>query len=66
MPGVSLEEESAGEGNVWAFSAPETTKPPHFCGGFVLYDAASGVEVLDNDLFFNVYIFIEKLSCPYP
>lgn len=23
---------------------PETTKPPHFCGGFVLYGAAPRVE----------------------
>ena len=23
---------------------PETTKPSHFCGGFVLYGAAPGVE----------------------
>lgn len=35
---------------------PETTKPLHFCRGFVLYGAALGVEYKPNLLFlFNIY-----------
>jgi hypothetical protein len=29
---------------------PETTKPPHFCEGFVLYGAAPGIELVYNPI----------------
>lgn len=35
----------------------ETTKPPHFCEGFVLYSAAPGVELYRNILFLKKLLY---------
>jgi hypothetical protein len=36
---------------------PETTKPLHFCRGFVLYGAAPGVEYLNNCMIYILFLF---------
>ena len=40
---------------------PETTKPPHFCGGFVLYGAAPGVESKNKSLF-SIQLSCDQVS----
>lgn len=53
------------DGKVWTGCGhAETTKPPHFCGGFVLYGAAPRVEPTDNYLLFNVILGV--LHSLYP
>ncbi len=45
----------------------ETTKPPHFCEGFVLYSAAPGVEKANNLLLINrFYSCIKSISLKIP
>jgi len=41
---------------------PETTKPLHFCRGFVLYGAAPGVELDINLLIYRDYFFCNVIS----
>ena len=41
---------------------PETTKPPHFCGGFVLYGAAPRVEKFNKYMIFNIF-FLTGQGC---
>lgn len=43
-------------GSRGSFQTPETTKPSHFCEGFILYGAAPGVERLYIYMIYNLFI----------
>lgn len=46
-----------GGGHQQNTNTPETTKPSHFCEGFVLYGAAPGVEYLNNCMIYMLFLF---------